>query len=163
MEKGYKFSEAAIQSRRRKLRAKRLWKKSPIFAYETLSKEIEGYSLLDFDKDIKSKTKPKTNKKKTTLERYGRYWEYRRVLALYNDTKNSDYYFAAKRLRDNMTKPYRFQVTFKGEKKEYSFEATTKYQTVVELQKLVKTCESIQEFDQKLEAYISSLNRYSGQ
>jgi len=163
MEKGYKYSEEAKLSRRRKLLAKRLWKKLPIFAFQTILEHNPEYSLNQFAEDIVYKKKAKVKKNKSNIERYGRYWKYREVLNLYLSTKNEEHYFAAKRLRDNMTKPYRISIKYSGEPgKEYSFDATIRYDSIQEIVSLSKTCKSIQEFEEKLNTYTNKSRMYFG-
>lgn len=163
MEKGYKYSEEARASRRRKLRAKRLWKKLPMFAFQTLLQDNPDYTINQFSQDIIFRKKIKERKSKSNLERYGRYWKYRELLNLYLSTRNEEYYFAAKRLRDNMTKPYRVSIKYAGESgKEFSFDATIKYEAIQEIVRLSKTCKSIQEFEDKLKEHTDKSKMYFG-
>ncbi|MNJ95329.1 hypothetical protein D3C87_130390 [compost metagenome] len=81
------FSPERLANIRRIRKARRLFKRSPLFAYCEMEKEFPGYTYTHFLDDLKIKKKKNAKTKiGSKLKRYGRFSEMTRLLELYKNT-----------------------------------------------------------------------------
>lgn len=151
----------AKRIRRRKNLAKRNTIKYPLFAVQFTQEEFPDYSRALYEKDIKGKKKPRYKKGKSTLVRYGRYHEMKRLLLeyknklMFDNVNDLELLLRIQRLRNSITKRYRILYQLKRECIEWSFPATYSYELIVELTKI-----KFSTFNE-LEDRINSLTKYS--
>lgn len=120
---GRKLSFDQLCRLRRLRKARRLWKKQPLFAYLYMSMEYPGYSYQEFLDDLRRRSKPIKRKVKNDMFRYGRYARIRSLINRYERTGNPDDALAAMRLVRVLRKPYRVLIRIGNEYIEYRFEA----------------------------------------
>lgn len=147
---GRKFTPERLESTRRMRRARRLYRKQPLFAYAILSGEYMEYSYEQFLDDLRYRTKPKRKEKKTMLTRYGRYRRMAELLERYRNTGELEPAIQAQRLRKRMTKPYRVLVKINGESIEYGFEPTIAIAEIERLTSDLKFCKSEKDADEMI-------------
>ncbi|WP_289035014.1 hypothetical protein, partial [uncultured Flavobacterium sp.] len=68
---GKPFTPQRLANIRRMRKARRLYKKQPLFAYDILCKEYPDYTYDKFWDDLRYRRKPKRRKGKSALVRYG--------------------------------------------------------------------------------------------
>lgn len=144
---GKPFTPERLASTRRMRKARRLYRRQPVFAFPFLCTEYPDYTHEQFLDDLRYRTKPKRKNKKTTLTRYGRYGRMVELLGLYRNTGNTEYAVQAQQLRKRMTKPYRVLVKINGKSWEYGVDATIPIREVEQLTAELSTCSTLEEAD----------------
>lgn len=126
-----------IQRRRRV--AKRLAKRSPLFAVEEMQNEFPGYTLELFEADVTRKTRKGKSFRhiKSPLKRQGRYPLMIKALSKYTETGDTEYLWQAQRLRNNMFLP--FEVVFylpNKKQRTMQFPSTTSFNFIQDLTRI---------------------------
>lgn len=150
---GKPFTPERLANIRRLRKARRLYKKQPLFAYHQLCGEYFNYSHEQFLNDLRYRNKPKQRKGKSTMLRYGRYRRMEKLLDLYRETDNMEYALTALQLRRNLTKPYRVLVKIAGETWEYSFSPLIAIQQIENLISALAPCRTVKEVEELVERY----------
>lgn len=150
---GKPYTPERLASIRRMRKARRLFKKEPLFAYDILSREHPSYSLDDFWEDLRYRTNPKRRKAKSPLTRFGRFRRMEQLNELYWATENADYALKAQQLRRNMTKPYRMLLKIEGKIWEYSFSALIRIEEMERLSKELSGCKTLNEVETHIEQF----------
>lgn len=88
-------------------RARRLFRKAPLFAFAMMREEYPQYTHENFCDDLRYRTKRRRKRGKSQLLRYGRYRRMELLKEQFRQTGNSDFALQAQKLHRNMTKPYR--------------------------------------------------------
>lgn len=146
--KGQKFSEERLLNIRRLRRARYLTKKTPLFAFQIMQSEYEGYSYEQFLDDLRRRSKQKEKKKgRSPLVRYGRYQQMETALGSYHLTGDIEFAIEAQRLRKRMTKPYRILFRCGTETVEYSLSALIPIGSIARLTEQLKTVTNMQQAD----------------
>lgn len=148
------FSPERLANIRRLRKARRLFKKEPLFAFNHLTHEFPDYTFEQFldDLRIRKKSKKKTIPKR--LERYGRYNKVKELLDRYQQTNDIRFAIQAKQIMDQLRKPYRLQIVLNKKISEYCFHPYTPYSAVEQLSNQLKSC-TTQEQIKKLVADFS--------
>ena len=120
---GKPFSPERLENVRRMRKARRLYKKQPVFAFEILKREYPEYTHEQFWDDLRYRRRPKKKKGKSPLCRYGRYRRMQELGAQFEVTGKFEFAIQAMQLRKNMTKPYRVMVRVGGEVLEFELSA----------------------------------------
>ncbi len=150
---GKPFTPQRLAAIRRMRKARRLYKKQPLFAYDMLRTEYPGYTYDQFRDDLRYRRKPKRRKGKTPLARYGRYWRMQQLTAQYSSTGNIVYGLQAQRLRKYMTKPYRVKVRIGREVLEYRFSPLIRIEAIEQLTAALPQCSTPAEADTLVEQF----------
>lgn len=157
MERG-KFSQERLMHIRRLRRARMLYKKVPLFAYQQLSTEYPGYTVEEFWEDLKPRRRPTPKTKKDTGMRYGRYAEIGRLLSDYQRTGNIKDLITANSLQARLRKPYRLQVIRQHEVFECSISPLVPIQRVRQLREMLAASSSIDEARKVYESFRKSVH-----
>jgi hypothetical protein len=150
---GKPFTPERLASVRRMRKARRLYKKEPLFAYEMLCMEYPEYTYDNFWDDLRYRKKPKRRKGKCPLVRYGRYRRMEKLHNLYRETGNVAYALQAQRLQRRMTKPYRVLVRIGSEVWEYSFSPLVRMEEIESLTVLLPKCRTVKEAEEMVEQF----------
>lgn len=150
---GKPFSPERLASIRRMRKARRLFKKQPLFAYEILCSEYMDYTYEKFWDDLRYRTRPKRRKSKSPLVRFGRYRRMEKLNELFRVTANIDYGLQAQRLRRHMTKPYRVLVRIDGQILEYSFSPLIKIEEIERFTVELPKCRTAAQADEFVEQF----------
>ena len=150
------FSPERLAKIRRIRKARRLFKKVPLFAYTYMLQDIPDYTYKQFLDDLHIGRPGKKRKGKSFLSRYGRYWAMREFIRLYDQTKNIAYAIKAQDLRNNMTKPYRLLIRYKNMYRELYFSSLIPYSQIKELSDNINRCENLTE----VEKVIADFDKY---
>ncbi|MCX2429875.1 hypothetical protein [Pedobacter sp. GR22-10] len=143
-----KFNEERLFKIRRMRKARRLFKQMPLFAFVMMQAEYSGYSLVQFQDDLRRRSKPKPKKKgKSPLARFGRYWRIQQLIARYSYTQDESLIIKAMKLRQRITKPYRLEVRLKGMVHEITLSPMTPIQDVESLIAKFNLCKTEKEID----------------
>lgn len=143
-----KFSSERLFKIRRMRKARRLFKQMPLFAFVIMQAEYVGYSLVQFQDDLRRRSKPKPKKKgKSPLARFGRYWRIQQLIARYSYTLDEALIIKAMKLRQRITKPYRLEVRLKGMIHEFTILPLTPIQDVESLITKFNHCKTEEEID----------------
>ncbi len=139
---GKPFSPDRLINIRRMRKARRLFKKAPLFAYSYMKEGYPDYSYLQFLDDLRVRRPGKKKNVKSPLARYGRYAAMREFLRLYEQSKEISYAIKAQELRKNMTKPYRLLIRYKNLSRELEFSLLIPYAQIKELSDNINRCRS---------------------
>lgn len=150
---GKKFTPERLANIRRMRKARRLYRKEPVFAFATMLNTYPDYTHEQFLDDLRYRKPPKRRKGKAVLLRYGRYQQMLRFLELYKRTENVEYAIQAQRLRSRMTKPYRVLARVCGETWEYNFDPTISLHEIERLTIALSTCKTVKEVDKMVEEF----------
>lgn len=150
---GKPFTPERLANIRRIRKARRLYKKQPLFAYDILCKEYPDYTYDKFLDDLRYRRKPKRRKGKSPLVRYGRYRRMEQLNELYRSTADIEYGLQAQRLRKYMTKPYRVLVRVSGKVLEYGFSPLIRIEEIEHLTTKLPTCKTEKEADELVEHF----------
>jgi len=138
---GRQLSPESLFKLRRLRKARRLWKKEPVFAYQMMLDEFPDYSHEQFVADLKRRSKSVSKRrKKYPLTKYGRYSRMEALIFEYALTGNPIYMTKANQLRRNMTKPYDFQVWKNGVLNYHSLSPLIPIEDIEQLQEEMKNC-----------------------
>lgn len=118
---GKPFTPERLENIRRMRKARRLFKKQPLFAYATMLENYPNYTQHEFLDDLRLRKPRKKKKFKSPLLRYGRYYRMEEMKSKYMATGNIDFALQAQRLRRHLTKPYRVKVRIAHSTIEYGF------------------------------------------
>lgn len=136
-----------LQNLRRLRKARRLYKQTPLFAYQLMQQEYPNYSYAKFMDDLRRRTKKKIRKKKSPLVIFGRYWRIDKLMVQFRSTKDFTLLEMAIKLRKNITKPYRMLVKLKGECMEFTFSPFTPIERIEQLNERFKQCTTQEEIE----------------
>lgn len=150
------FTPERLSNIRRIRKARRLFKRIPLFAYTYMLHENPDYTYEQFLDDLRIRRPGKKKKKKSPLARYGRYYVMREYIQLYNQTKDISYAIKAQDLRNNMTKPYRLLIRFKKLSRELYYSPLIPYNQIKELSENINQCKNLNE----VEKVIADFNKY---
>lgn len=150
---GKPFTPERLTNIRRIRKARRLYRKEPVFAFQILCAEYPDYTHEQFLDDLRYRKPRKRKAKKTTLTRYGRYMRMLHFLEKYRQTKNIEHAIQAQRLRKRMTKLYRVLLRLDGETLEYNFSPTISITKIEHLTIELSTCKTAEEADEIVERF----------
>jgi len=141
-----KFSPERLYSIRRMRMARRLWKQSPLMAFNLLKEKYPDYTQDLFLQDLHiRKASRKEKRTKNPLTKYGRHEKIQQLLSLYNQTKDPKYYLLAQKLRSIITRPYRLEIKREGKSWEFSFPPEIPYKQIEQLSKQCQQCDTLDE------------------
>lgn len=141
------FTAERLLRIRRLRKARRLYKQSPIFAYDLMRVEYPTYTHDEFWDDLRRCTKKKKRKGKTPLIRYGRYWRIQELLGRYGLTNDETLIIQANRLQERITKPYRIMVKLKGDCMEFTVSPLVPIREIELLTQRFGQCETAEQID----------------
>ncbi|CDS93674.1 hypothetical protein BN1088_1431624 [Sphingobacterium sp. PM2-P1-29] len=141
------FTPERLANIRRIRKARRLFKKIPLFAFAYMLEDIPDYTFKQFLDDLRIRRPGKKRKGKSFLCRYGRYWAMREFIRLYDQTKDIAYALKAQKLRNEMTKPYRLLVRYKNLYRELYYSPLIPYSQIKELSDHINRCNNLNEVD----------------
>lgn len=118
---GKPFTPERLERIRRMRKARRLYKKQPLFAFQMMLTDYPDYTHELYMDDLRYRKKPKKRNGRFNPHRFGRYSKIMELLRQYERTGNSDFALRAIQMRAYMTRPYRVLVRVGGEEIEYSF------------------------------------------
>lgn len=144
---GIPFTPERLEKIRRMRKARRLFKKMPLFAYTYMVESDPHYTYEQFLADLRLRKKTKKKDKIDRSSRYGRYGKMKEFYSLYDQTGDLKYAIQAQRLKDNMAKYYRVQIIVNRRITEYSFSPFIPYSQIESLSKLLSTCKTQEEAD----------------
>lgn len=153
---GKPFSSERLATIRRMRKARRIFKRQPLFAFEILRQEYPDYTYEKFLDDLRYRKPPKKRKGKSGLLRYGRFDRMEKMKALFAETGKLEYGLQAQRLRRFMTKPYRVQFRIDGEVLEYHFSALIPIERIEKLTMELRGCDSIAKAEKVIEYFNAS-------
>lgn len=152
---GKPFTPERLANIRRMRKARRLFKKQPLFAFDILCREYSDYTHERFVDDLTYRTKRKRKKKKSSLVRYGRYRRMEQLKTLYEQTGIVEYALQAQKLRRLMTRPYRVMVRVEKMRLEYSFSELIPIAQIEQLCKELAVCGTVKNADKLVEHFRS--------
>jgi hypothetical protein len=93
---------------RRKRKAKRLTKKEPLFAFQTMQQDLPDYNYTQYEQDLKTrkKKKKKPSKSNKYYIKYGRYTPYCDAISNYYATRDVTFLIQAQALKSKISQPY---------------------------------------------------------
>jgi len=141
------FSPKRLFLIRRLRKARRLWKKQPLFAYHMMQEQYPGYTFAEFQEDLRLRSRKRKRKGKSGLCRYGRYQKIQQLLDEFHMTRDFDRIREADRLRRNITKPYRVMIRLEGETREFEFQAVVPVERIKALVQNARACKTWSEFE----------------
>lgn len=150
---GKKFSPERLASLRRMRKARRLFKKQPLFAYAIMRQAYPDYSYEQFFDDLRYRRPPKKRKGKSGIEKYGRYRRMEEYLHRYRQGGNIADAQQAQKLRERMAKPYRVMVTINSVRLEYGFSPLVPIETIEQLVSRLAPCRTEQEADRLVQEF----------
>ncbi|WP_313491905.1 MULTISPECIES: hypothetical protein [Sphingobacterium] len=150
------FTPERLTNIRRMRKARRLFKKLPLFAYTYMLQDIPDYTYEQFLDDLRIRRQGKKRKEKSYLSRYGRFGAMCQFIKLYEQTKDIAYARKAQDLRDNMTKPYRLLIRFKKLRRELYYSPLIPYSQIKELSENINRCKNLTE----IEKVIADFDKY---
>ena len=130
---------------RRLRRARYLTKKMPLFAFQVMQSEYQGYTYDQFLDDLRRRSKPKQKKGRSPLIRYGRYQHLQKALADYHITGDIRFAIEAQQLRKRITKPYRVLYRCKSGTFEYTLSSLIPMKCIIQLTEQLKSTTDIQQ------------------
>jgi hypothetical protein len=138
-----KFSADRLMKIKRLRRARRLYKRFPLFAYSFMLEDYPDYTYREFCEDLRRRTRSKRMRGKFTFRGYGRYNQMEKMLRLYRETGDIRFAISANRLRQRMTKP--FVMEFKNKEGFFicHFSPLTPVSCLEQLQRDTKACGSL--------------------
>lgn len=134
------FSPERLANIRRLRRARYLYRKLPLFAFEMMKAQFPGYDYQQFLEDLRYRRPPKKRKSRTGLLRYGRYSRIEQLNASYMVTGKIEFALKAMQLRRNIAKPYRVVLRLKGEQLEWQFSPLIRIERIEELVAVLAHC-----------------------
>lgn len=150
---GKPFTPERLASVRRMRKARRLYKKQPLFAYEILCVEYPEYTYDSFWDDLRYRKKHKRRKGKSQLARYDRYRRMEKLNFRYGETGSVEYALQAQRLQKHMTKSYRVLAKIDNEIWEYSFSPLVRIEEIERLTVLLPKCRTVKEAEEMVEQF----------
>ncbi|WP_312351995.1 hypothetical protein [Sphingobacterium multivorum] len=150
---GKKFTPERLASFRRMRKARRLFKKQPLFAYSLMLEAYPDYTYLQFLDDLRYRRPPKKRKGKSGIGRYGRYRRMEELLLKYRQEGNIAHALQAQKLRERMAKPYRVRVTIGLCRLEYGFSPLVPIETIEKLVSRLAPCRTEQEADRLVQEF----------
>lgn len=150
---GKPFTPERLANIRRMRKARRLYRKQPLFAYLLMLGSYPDYSYDDFLDDLRYRKPPKRRKSKSGLMRYGRYFKMVEFAQRYLQTRNAEDGLKARQLRERMTKPYRVMVKIEGYRLEYGFSPLIPLAQIEELVRELNTCTAETHADELVERF----------
>jgi hypothetical protein len=142
---GKPFTPERLENIRRMRRARRLYRKAPLFAFEMMREEYPQYTYENFCDDLRYRTARKRKRGKSQLARYGRYRRMEKLKEQFRQTGNSDFALQAQKLHRNMTKPYRVLARVSGETWEYTLSPLIRIDDIEKLVALLNDCPTVED------------------
>lgn len=155
---GSPFTPERLEAIRRLRKARRLFKQTPLFAFEQMVQQYPNYTYAAFIDDLRIRRKRKPKQHRSILQRYGRYAQMDRLIRQFEQTGDYSLIEQANRLRANMTKPYRLLVKIKAEAMEFTFSAMIPMVHIERLSKQVMACVEMGEVEKMVEAFRQSVS-----
>lgn len=150
---GKPFTPERLANIRRIRKARRLYRKQPLFAFEILLTEYPNYTQDKFWDDLRCRSIRKNRKGKSPLIRYGRYRRMQQLIELYKNTQIIDYALKAQRLRRLMTVPYRVMVKIGGKAIEYNFCPLMQIEEIENIMTQLLKCLTVQDADKLIKQF----------
>lgn len=141
-----------ISNRSRINKARRLYRRAPLFAFQELQAHLgECYSYDQFLDDLRLRSKPKPRVRKSGLIRYGRYRRMMEFVSKWRSSGDINSLIEAQKLRDRISKPYRLQVRYGQVVKEYHYPPEVPIFHLEEIIRLSYECRAHTEFESRKE------------
>ena len=140
---------------RRVRKARFLWEKLPLLAFEEMRQQYSNYSYNQFLDDLRRRSARRKKKIKTPLDRFGRYGEMKRLASLFQETGDVKAGIRANQLRKVLTKPYRVRIRIGGKTWEFTYPPTIAYKAISSFVNAASRCPTWVDFD-ILEAQFSA-------
>lgn len=151
------FSPERLYAIRRLRLARRLWKHSPLIAFDQVKELYPEYTQDLFIQDLTiRKPKQKSAHTKNPLTRYGRFEKIQQLIGLYQNTADTQYLLMAQKLRSIITRPYRLEIKRGGKAWEFTFPPETPYKQIEQLSKNCQACSSLDEAVELCTTFIQS-------
>lgn len=141
-------------------KARRLWKKCPLFTFQEMAAAYPGYTRDDLLDDLRRRTPRARKKRKNPLAKYGRYGEIEHLMGQFRLTHDFSFVLKAIRLRAIIARPYRLRVKLEGKTCERHYSPLIPYQQMVTFVGKVNHCRSWAEFE-ALEKEFTQYNHVS--
>lgn len=155
MDNSRKFSTERLANIRRIRKARRLYRQVPLFAQLLMAEKYPGYDDKQFCDDLRRRSKAKPRRKKSTLQRFGRYHRMIQLIRDYKESRDTSLLIEAATLRRNMTKPYRVRVRLGKRIYEFSFPPTVSILQIEALTARFGTCKTPEEIDTVYNEFIT--------
>lgn len=157
---GKPFTPERLMNIRRMRKARRLFKKQPLFAFETMCNEYPDYTYQLFSDDLRYRKKPKKRKGKSPLVRFGRYRRMEKLNDLYRTTKNIEYALQSQRLYRRMSQSYRVMVRINGYVNEYAFSPLIPIEKIEWLTAELGKCSTERQADELVDQFRKEIRIY---
>jgi hypothetical protein len=150
---GKTFSPERLASLRRMRKARRLFKKQPLFAHCIMLEAYPDYTHIQFLDDLRYRRPPIKRKGKNGIQKYGRYCRMEELLHRYRQYGNIADALQAQKLRERMAKPYRVRVTINAVRIEYGFSPLVPIGNIENLVGSLARCATEQEADRLVQEF----------
>lgn len=151
---GNPFTPERLFHIRKMRKARRLFKKAPLFAYTFMLEAYPEYAYDQFLDDLRIRKPGRKRAARSPLVRYGRYTKMQQLLYLHRHTGEISLALQAQQLRDNMTTPYRMLVRKNARTKQYCLSPLIPYAQMEDLLRNVTACKSMEEADKLIADFI---------
>lgn len=151
-----RFSPERLLHIRRLRRARRLYKKQPLFAMQIMQIDYKGYDMETLCDDLRRRSPPKKRRGKSYLTRFGRYNRMQQLLTQYHLTGNIDFAIRAQKLRNLMTKPYRVMLIIGNTVLECTFCPLIAINQMEDLMAQLNTCQTMERAEDIIEKFRKS-------
>lgn len=142
---GKAFAPERLMHIRRLRKARRLFKRKPLFAFEEMRLAYPQYTYDEFLDDLRRRTPRKNRQPKSPLPRYGRYVRMQQLLDDYKRRGDTDALWMAVQLRERMTKPYRVSASIGHERIEFTFSPMISMGRIEQLTADIRKCSSMEQ------------------
>jgi hypothetical protein len=154
---GQPFSPERLAAIRRIRKARRLFKREPLFAYSYMLESFPEYTHEQFLDDLRLRTKRKLKPKKDGRMKYGRYKKMQELIEQYLASGNMDDLLNAQKLKEHLKKPYRVCERIRNEcTLEYGFSPFIPIREIESLVASLSSCKTESEADTFVDAFRES-------
>jgi hypothetical protein len=150
---GRPYTPERLEKMRRMRKARRLFKKQPIFAFAMMVEAYPGYTHEEFLDDLRYRRPPKKRKGKSGIQKFGRYRRMEELLSRYRQDGNIECALQAQRLRERMSKPYRVRVAVGRHNIEYRVSPLVPIANIENLVSDLARCRTEQEADRMVQVF----------
>ena len=150
---GKPFTPERLMHIRRLRKARRLFKRKPLFAFEEMRMLYPQYTHDEFLNDLRRRKPGKKKQPKSPSTRYGRYARMQRLLSDYKRGGDTDALWMAVKLRERMTKPYRVSAKIGKERIEFTFSPMVSISSIEQLTADISKCSSMGQVVQQVEQF----------